>query len=270
MRQCPHKHWLGYVQRWKEPGLSTPLATGILWHSVLEHHYRGLKDDTLPEALEAIIELLDGAGARNPEHPTHAMADIVAWMYDGYRQRWEQDDRSWEIIDVEGEFTFVLPSGIHIVGRYDLLIRTMKRYLWVVDHKSGSALPTGKDLDLDDQTPLYISGIQKAMGIKVRGAMYNSARTKRLVRPMTMGERFHRELMHRTPHELQRVIEEADATAIRAKAQTPEVPGERHPDPQQCVWRCPFTEACIGGRKNGHSEREILLAKGFFKKPART
>jgi hypothetical protein len=266
-RQCPHKHQLQYVEGWKEPVLSKPLATGILWHKVLEHHYRGVQSGDMIPSLEAIIALLDEFGARDDQDDTHEIAGKLAWMYDGYRERWAAEDQQWEIISIEGEFKVKLPSGVDLVGRYDLLVRLMKRYVWVVDHKGNKNLPDGKELDLDDQMPLYIKGVREATGLPIRGAIYNVARTDKLVRPMTMDERFKRYLMFRTDYELDRVWEEADATAQRAK--DPNDARERHTDPQTCKWRCPYTEACLGGRKAAHLERQLLLAKGFIRRADR-
>lgn len=266
-RQCPHKHALSYVDGWREPTMSAPLVKGIAWHEVMEHHYRGIKLGAEVEALEAIVELLtDTYGAKDPEHPQHDIGTMLAWMYDGYREVWATDDRQWEVIDVEGEIEVELPSGIKLIGRYDIVMRLQRRFVWVVDHKAMGDLPKKKELDLDDQTPIYIEGVRRKLGLPVRGAMLNVAKTKKLVRPMTMTERFARYPIFRSDREIAQVLADADATAQKAK--TLDTARERHPDPQTCRWRCPFTEPCLAGRREPHLERELLLAKGFYKRPA--
>lgn len=262
-RQCPHKHALQYVDGWRTDKLKKPLAIGIAWHKILEYHYQGMIVDDLAGALEQIIGVLDEWDARNPESEYHEIGAALAWMYDGYRQRWSVDDSQWEIIDVEGEIELKLPSGLVLYGRYDIVMRLSKRFIWVVDHKANKALPDQKELDLDDQTPLYIAGVRRKLGLPVRGAIINAARYDQLKRPMELRERFARYPIHRTDKEIDMVLREADATAVKAK-NDPE--RERHPDPQQCKWRCDYLEACLAGRREPHLERQLLLAKGFHKR----
>jgi hypothetical protein len=264
-RQCPHKHKLQYVDGWRPEQTSRPLTMGIAWHTIMEAHYQGLIVDDLAGSLEKIIKILEDWDARKPEGPNHEIGTTLAWMYDGYRKRWDVEDKQWEIIDVEGEIEFELPSGIMLYGRYDLVIRLGKRFIWVVDHKGNKTLPSQKELDLDDQTALYIEGVRRQLKLPVRGAIINSARTDKLKRPMELRERYGRYPIHRTDNEIAMIVKEADATAVKSK-NDPE--RERHPDPQNCKWRCEYMEGCLGGRREPHLERQILLAKGFHKRAA--
>lgn len=262
-RQCPHKYKLSYIDRWQPPSLSKPLRIGLLWHDLLDQHYNGMKQYKIPN-IEQVIELLDINGARDPDHPEHDVGATCAWMYDGYRDWSMSLFPQWEIQEVEYEFRVpLLDTGVELVGRIDLLVR-VGRHLWVVDHKAVKNLPTDKELDLDDQTPLYIWGMRQA-GFEVRGAILSYSRYHKLVRPMSTSERFHREMIYRTDDELETVVSEA-AASIRA-AHSPDQAFERHPDPQMCKWRCPFLEPCLGGRKAPHLERELLQHLKFTQKP---
>lgn len=261
-RQCPHKHALTYKERWQPPRLSRPLQIGLLWHEILDLHYRGIVEDGAPR-IEAIIALLNEYGAKVEDHPLYPIGSTCLWMYHGYRawaQRW---DGEWTIREVETEFSVPLPDAPFLLnGRIDLLIE-YKRHLWVVDHKAVKDLPYGKELDLDDQTPLYIWA-KRQDGYDIRGAFLSHCRTQRLKRPMTEEERFSRDMVIRTDYELETVVQEAIAST--RSAYHPDQTSPRHPDTHMCKWRCDFLEACIGGRKAAHLEQEILIATGFTRR----
>lgn len=268
-RTCPHKHWLQYVEGWRPPKLNKPLAIGILWHEILEHHYRGIQATGDPadpgkEALTAIIELLNEHGAKNPDHPQHEVGATCLWQYHGYRRWAAPRDYPWTIHEVEVEFEVPLPEvTTHLVGRIDLIVEYLG-HLYIVDHKSSRNLPNQKELELDDQTPLYVWAVRQ-YGYPVRGAILSYSRTQQLKRPMNEDERFRRESIWRSDYELEVVVREAAQSIQMAYA--PNQAHERHPDPQMCKWRCPYLDPCLGGRKAEHLEVEILRASQFTQKP---
>lgn len=256
-RQCPHKHSLQYIDRWKTAKLSFPLETGILWHEIMDLHYRGLKETGAPY-IEQIIELLNSRGAKDD---SERVGPICLWMYHAYRDWCRKEDARWEeIIEVETAFEVpLLDTGIMLTGRIDLVVKAW-RHLWVVDHKAVKTLPSDRELDLDDQTPLYIWAMRQA-GYDVRGAILSFSRYHQLKRDMTPDERFRRESIYRADDELESVVRDAAATVAAARADERR---ERHPDTMMCKWRCPYVEACIGGRRAGHLEAAILRSQGFY------
>jgi len=264
-RQCPHKHKLQYFDRWKAPKLNKPLSIGILWHEILDCHYSGVRNtgdvtDPGKGALLQIVELLNANDAKNPDGKAHEIGATCLRMYNGYREWAKQVDLGWTIREVEVEFEVQLPnSEIVLVGRIDLVIE-FRGHLWVIDHKAVRNLPNGKELDLDDQTPLYIWAMRQ-FGYPVRGAILSHTRTQQLKRPMAPEERYSRDWIYRTSEEINTVVREA--TASINMAYHPEQAHERHPDPQMCKWRCPYLEPCIGGRKEPHLEVELLKGLGF-------
>jgi len=255
-RQCPHKHDLQYNHRWKSAKNSFPLDTGILWHEIMDLHYRGLKEEGVPR-IEEIIELLNQHGAKDE---TEKVGPTSLWMYNAYREWAKQEDRRWdEIIEVETAFEIpLLDTGITLTGRIDLVVKAW-RHLWVVDHKAVKTIPNDRELDLDDQTPLYIWAMRQA-GYDVRGAILSFSRYQQLKRAMTMEERFRRESIYRADDELDSVVRDAAATVFAAREDERR---ERHPDTMMCKWRCPYVEACIGGRRAPHLEESILSSQGF-------
>jgi hypothetical protein len=263
-RQCPHKHKLHYIDGWRTDRIARPLATGILWHTIMDLHYRSMAENIRTRGrrevdLEPILDLFKESGAKDPDHPGHEIASTCVWMYDGYRKHWANDPE-WEIIEVETEARVLIPgTDLTMVGRRDLIVR-WRRNLWVVDHKSGGNLPSDKELDLDDQLPIYLWQLRQD-GVKAVGAIFNAARTNKLKRAMTLEERFNRYFTYRTDAELDVIVEET-ADTIRS-AYGPHATHERHPDPQTCSWKCQFVEACIAGRKAPHLEENMLRANGF-------
>lgn len=262
-RECPHKHALRYKERWRWPGVAKPLAIGILWHEILEAHYRPMIGGR-PPGIEDARDVLVAAGAANPQADGYDIAQTCLWMYDGYRRLYGED-RDWEILEVEREFEVPLgeAEGMTFVlrGKIDLVVRMNGKHLWVVDHKANRNIPRyDKDLDLDDQMPLYIWAMRQ-LGWDIRGAQFNIARTQQTKKPQTPQDRFGRIWAYRSDHELEVVVQEALQTI--AARYRPGATDERHPDPQNCKWRCPFVEPCIGGRKAKHLEEQLLISKGF-------
>jgi hypothetical protein len=274
-RECPHKHWLRYDQGWRWPKVARPLALGILWHELLDAHYRPTIGRAGPPGIEAARDLLVEAGVTNRNSDGFDIASTCLWMYDGYRKFWG-DDLDWKVLDVEIEVEaplgeVELPPGrstpaetvqFMLYCRLDLLIE-VNGHLWVIDHKANKNLPSNKELDLDDQMPLYIWAMRQ-QGYPVRGAQFNIARTYQTKQPQTLDGRFQRLWAYRSDDELETVRREAIETLV--ERYRPDATHGRHPDPMNCKWRCPYVEACIGGRKSPHLEEQILVAEGFTKR----
>jgi hypothetical protein len=263
-RQCRFKHQLGYVERWQDPNPSAALQKGSLMHEVLELHYRRLKEGM---KLPGIVQEVQTSGLLYDDlGNSDDIQELVAWIYDGY-VRLYADDPEWEIVDVEfpvGGWLYT-PAGTRssfwFKGKVDLLVRERTRgSLWVVDHKSGRRLPKDKDLDFEDQMPLYIQSLRRK-GLDIRGAIYNACRTEKLVRAMTDDERFTRVLMARPDKELEAIEMEVYKTMLDVYRPR-EGDAPRSPDADRCGWRCGFTEPCLAGRKGGDT-RQMLRDMGF-------
>lgn len=243
-RQCPHKHDLEYLQRWRSPSASPALARGTAWHSVMEAHYG---EGAVSEALASI----DDDDER----------DLIRWMYEGYVEFFGQDDE-WSIVAVEFPLVVPLGPGFELKCKLDLIVKWKKK-LWVVDHKSCKDLPSDKMLDLDDQFGLYTWALQQ-MGKKVFGSLHNAARTQRnKSKPQLLEDRFRRTPMYRTDSELETIAKEAYASVRDAHRERTE-PAERHTDPDRCRWKCSFTEGCLHGRKTTDSQEiDFLTSAGY-------
>lgn len=264
LRQCQFKHQLAYRERWQPLRVAPALSRGKLFHEVMELYYSqleaGMKPAGAVQAVQTSGLLFDEHGNSTDEQ------DLVAWVFQGYVERWTAGE--WKILGVELAVNAMLPtrkgttSSFRLKGKVDLLVQdhSMGSGLWVVDHKTCKNLPKGKELDLDDQMGIYIYLLQR-QGYDIRGAIYNACRTEKLKRPMTMDERFKRVPLVRQEKELETMVLEAyDHFRVAYAPRNQDPP--RSPDSDRCNWRCPFTEACLAGRKGGDT-REMLEDTGF-------
>lgn len=264
-RQCPYKWRLAYAERWVEPTVSPALSKGSLWHSILEVHYRVLRGTgSLGIAMDNVDKYLDAVGEYTGV--SEEIVDLIRWMYTGYVQAW-QADNEWRVLDVELKTEVPLIEGIcNIKCRVDLTVEDRHGSLWLWDHKSGQNLPSKKETDLDDQFALYqwiLNRINPDM--RVFGVIHNAARTQRNKGPMALDERFSRIKMVRTDPELDTMAAEIRSTAWdivsayehldqRESRITP-----RHPNPDTCRWRCPFTSPCLLGRGTEPERVRVML-----------
>src|SRR5690606_37737101 len=197
-RQCPLKHFLFYVLRYKEPPKpDSALAKGTLYHQVMDVHYRAIiaeqhlhgKSGKIPlqrekSLLEEIYRdhvepmLFDPrtGEAYSDQH------DLVDWMYKGYVEQYGIA-RQWKIMAVEHNIVTPLRDArgrrtrYHLKAKLDLIVMDRAtRQLWVVDHKSGQNLPTQMDLEIDDQFGLYTWAMRE-MGRPVMGSIHSANRT---------------------------------------------------------------------------------------------
>jgi PD-(D/E)XK nuclease superfamily len=269
-RQCPHKHQLLYIERWKEPEAGPALRRGILWHELLElwypnrpnrAMYRGstAKLRMLEMRLEAHIDTWGDPDSDSDEE----IRDINRWMLQGYVEKWGLDPE-WEVI--EAEKWVEVPLGPYLFrAKIDLLVR-IRGHLWVIDHKTASNMPNQREHDLDDQFGLYVWALRQ-LGLPVLGCIYNVALTRRNKKtPQTLDSRFARHLSNRTDRELDLVAHEAEQTLDRAWGRVK--PGElvvreRHTDPETCRWKCQAMTACMAGRR-GRDEHAFLRSAGFL------
>lgn len=274
-RQCPHKHQLGYVERWTRPNREGgALARGTQWHAVLEARYKAImsyqrmsrlvQQDTDPATLiKENVEVV----FRQMEQAEFGEIDLIQWMYAGYEECYGLDS-AWEVLAVEHNAVVPLftPEGkrtrFRLKVKIDLIVRDKSGKVWVVDHKSCANLPKQKDLDFDEQFGLYTLAMRK-IGKPVWGSIYSAARTQRNKTPgQTIESRFSRDLLVRTERELDTIGRET-LESVQA-AYSARNRGERHPNTDTCNWKCDFTEACLLGRKTSDvRERQFLGDIGF-------
>ena len=116
------------------------------------------------------------------------MEALVREMMRYYAEKWgDQDEQVWEVLAVEQELTAPLlrsATGATVLyaGKIDLLLRSRDTgAVFVVDHKSTvSSNPDRYNADLDQSPQMmgYVWLIERALGIRVQGAIYDVQRKR--------------------------------------------------------------------------------------------
>lgn len=289
-RQCPLKHHLSYQRRWTKPTKpGGALDKGTTWHNVLEAHYKVLASSRyngktrtpaqekrlLAAARAATVPFLwDLDSGRQTE-----VQALVAWMYDGYVDRYGCDPH-WKILAIEHQIKtplrdndgkqsrYVLKAKIDLLV-WDLILNSM----WVVDHKSGADLPHKLDLEWDDQFGLYQWSCAQ-VGRPVQGTIHSAARTTRNkgdfpeathgnAKPQTLEQRFHRTPMARGQQELKNLA--LDAFNVAQAAYPPEGMVRSiysSPNPRNCGFMCDMKQAHLLMR-HGRDPDTVMREQGY-------
>lgn len=300
-RQCPHKHDLSYKQRWKLEDESPALTRGTAWHTIMESHYTAIMPAPpiagfIPSVDEAFDKITDPDVRDLVSWMYTGYLDFYGNDPDWEIVAVEFPFQVWLPTLTGGRSNFKLK------GKIDLVIR-WKGKLYIVDHKSCKDLPTGKKLELDDQFGLY-TWAMKQLGKPIFASMHSAARTQRnAAKPesldsiikradaagllvnmggadrkayaknqqelhpnagtveQTLDSRFKRTPLYRGDTELDRIARDAYLT-VRNAYRSGEA--ERNTDVERCGWRCPFTEACLHGRKTTNAqELDYLRTAGY-------
>lgn len=279
-RQCPLKHHLLYQRRWTKPTKEgSALDKGSLYHLVMEAHYRTLKNfqdphrGRIPKSMRQ--EALDRAREEAMEFLVHPITgeqsevqELIEWMYDGYVENYGVDE-DWRVVGVEHQIIQPLPdpagnpSRYHLKMKIDLLVREWSTgNLWVIDHKSGSNLPSKMDLEIDDQFGLYTWGM-RSIGRKVQGSLHNANRTQRNKSFMPLDTRMSRTYLNRVDKELDNLALDAYYAARAAYPDDPNYAARYSaPDPRSCGWKCDVKEPHLLMR-TGRNPDEVMVEYGF-------
>lgn len=239
IRHCLRKHHYRYKDRWVSTRPAGPRDLGIRWHKLMELLYTTGEADAPVKQLREWTE----------EEPGSDEIETLTWMLTGYYEAYGLGDPLWVAgtafveVKVEVELPDIGYGPLLFTGFVDLGV-DLWRKLWVVDHKSGVHAAAERDLEMADQWTLYTWALRE-MGYDIFGSIHNYARTDKLVREMTLQERFARTPIHRSEREVQQVVFEATVDAWRGKIDNgaPRAPGE------YCFRRCDFFDACVADRR---------------------
>lgn len=290
-RQCPMKWHLSYEQRWQKDVESTsPLGKGVLWHEVMETHYKVIQskqivneagfivwslsvDEMSAATRQAVDALLIKAQRRGTDLE---VIDLMWWMYQGYLEVYGLD-QNHDILGVETTHLVPLgeigdprdPEPVWLKFKIDRTVRDERGRTMVLDEKSHGVLPTESDYQFMDQFMLYQWGLQK-LGIRVDGCIHSAAKTTRnqgdIIKPgddgykksmkaQTLEDRFKRTYIPYTQAQLQCAADDALADARLMYSDFNH--RRRHTDSLTCKRMCGFKEACLFGRRTG-KESDML------------
>lgn len=256
-QHCLRKHHYKYKERWRDKEEGPALLLGNQWHELMAELY-GTGDESAP------IELMKRWQAEGTD------TNHLAWMLEGYYERWGLGDPLWQrnAVMVEERMSATLPDvgngPMELVFVVDLLVKVMGK-LWIVDHKSSKYEPRPGDLDMADQWTLYTWALRQK-GYDVFGSVHNFAKTERLKTENlnTLERRYSRTPIHRTARECEAVAQEAATWAWLAKMDNG---APRSIVADACYRRCGFADACVADRRYGTRQAEHILSIRNYQKP---
>jgi len=195
-RMCRRQAYWRYVRKIvPRMAIAAPLYFGKLIHSCLEvwhgaQHEGAGSIDALNQAL-TVIEL------SIPSHPSgtpqHAIWHLARALMRGYAARYQHED--WRVIKIEHQFdapiinpeTGKTSRSFFMGGRVDGLVSEVipelgdDEHTFILEHKTAATIDVNylDRLWADFQTALYAVEIERTMGVKVTGVIYNVlAKTK--------------------------------------------------------------------------------------------
>ena len=172
-RTCRQMYHYKYRER-LEPRLKSPaLKRGAWMHSLLEAYYKGEDwSETHRSLVKQFNELLEEEKEYYGDLPVEC-----EYLMSLYEETY-QDDKP---VLVEHEFEKVpisSSSKVLLKGRIDLVIEDPQRGIWLVEHKTASRIPNEDERLVNPQVALYIPIVERILGTKVQGVLWNYIRTK--------------------------------------------------------------------------------------------
>lgn len=273
-RKCPLKHWLSYRQRQPEPSSGPAAGLGTVWHLMQEDWYRGRMEAILSG--RSIVPLASSVPAQHLTFEPRSEAEIdqlstLLWMWDGFLVNGDPFHDAF-ILGVEQQWVVPLPRvpgqprrvRFWLKVKMDLVVRRGRRII-IVDHKSqakwASPDTLSRDMEIDDQLGLYLYAARKELGVPARNlsACWNYAVTTDLkTHPRDPSQRFWQSWSARTEGALDRLAIEATETAMAAYHRPLQIEPPRHPDKEECRWRCGHRSNCYYARD---ADRPVQLVE---------
>jgi hypothetical protein len=260
-RQCPFKWWLKWVKGWQPAGPSDASSLGVIWHHVMAAHYREIqrwqkRGETAPKDWLGAVSVIEG-------YKSTRFYETLQWMYEGYLDKHGSDDQ-WEVLAVELTQTVQMRPGLLYEWTSDILVRDHSitgSPLRVVDNKSsGNQLGKG-EIDLSDQLGLYVKAQQLTTTDRITDGVWNQARTKKLVRAMTLDERYQRMTSYKPQVELDNIWADAvDVAEVMITREDQTKSPYSAPDPRVCSWKCDYKEEHLILRKTPREKWDRRLA----------
>jgi hypothetical protein len=194
-RMCRRQAYWRYVRKIVPRAVvAAPLYFGKLIHSCLEvWHGR-----TGTEALDALDQALAVIELAIPSHPSgapqHAIWHLARALMRGYAARYQHED--WRVIKIEHQFdaqiinpaTGATSRSFFMGGRVDGLVAEVipefgdDEHVFILEHKTAATIDANylDRLWADFQTALYAVEIERTMGLRVTGVIYNVLAKTRL------------------------------------------------------------------------------------------
>lgn len=283
--RCQLNYKLSYAS-----GLSAPpndaMIKGSAFHALMQGHYEQFREDDSSKRPRSLADARYRASQRLNEYRRgegkdrieSEMVDMLRFMYEGYVERFGTDtefDR-FVVIDEKRIVPLLTYRGVRVSLKVtaDLIVHHAKWDKWLIlDHKTKGKVDASKEAfknenQLDPQRALYAASYSmqgpKKGRIPIFAAYHNVIRSDKLVREMTLDERYARSPIFFNTIELTEVWEEAKTLAKRAVEIRLGVGPKLYssPDPRTCGWACSFVGAHLTARATGREIVQVAIDYG--------
>lgn len=187
-QRCPKKAYYRTVLGIQPKRRNPDLMRGISAHEILKVFFLGLQgglstQEAWEEAKLHSLNLIDEAKDYmftdelfDMKQEVEHLVKILDRYIDRYRDQ-------WEILHVEETFYVTLDTGLIISFTPDLIVRDKRsKSVWIIDHKTTSAVPDSGLPFGDTQALLYYTGI-KSLYPELAGFIFSRIRKKLPMEP---------------------------------------------------------------------------------------
>ena len=184
-QQCPYMWMLKYKEMLEPNRKSDKLTFGSLLHSALEIFYKENPAAAITWATNEINKEL-ALPANDVERVSilEEQKELITSMLNMYIDFTKNDKHKMIEMEFQGRVPIEAPSG-RASSVYDYVFKLdglleIDNQLWIKEYKSASTIDSRylENLQLDEQINRYIYGVEKMLGRKVAGVIYDIFRKK--------------------------------------------------------------------------------------------
>jgi hypothetical protein len=180
-QRCPKQHEYKYVQGLVPKQRQRPLFLGSWVHAALESYYKqGDWKIGYKEYLDQYNKLMKEEQDLLNRRSKGTLPELVVSIIKSYL--WYYREESWKILAVEEKFKVTVTFGglkFTIKGIIDLVIEDENGDIWVIDHKTASAIPDPTSFHaMDPQLMIYPWATKQVLDLEPRGIIYNYIQSK--------------------------------------------------------------------------------------------
>jgi hypothetical protein len=180
--RCPRQYYYKYMENLQAKKKKETLERGSLVHECLEHYYlEGGNTQAMVPPLKnykkKLRKMFDEERVLYEEIP-HDVAQILR----GYHRHWKTLEH-YELATYQGKPIIEMAFEVDLTPNVILgvtLDRSLEDHmgLWVMDTKTAKQLPSDNFRTTDTQSMLYEWALEKVLGMKTAGMIWDYVRTK--------------------------------------------------------------------------------------------
>jgi hypothetical protein len=190
LRRCERQYSYRYDEGLKARTKSKGLFMGSVMHELQQAHYKGegwqkhfklWKKESWGRLFEEEREMY----IENGFSPEFAFD-----LFSHYVERWEPEDKNWQVVLVEQRFELSTKLGIPVIFQADLIVKDKRDGVYcLVETKNNKEIPTAEQRILAPQIHSYCYLLSKIRteqfpnGIKIGRVIWNYLRTAPVPKP---------------------------------------------------------------------------------------